>query len=178
MQDNTLKTEKIMPIKDPKEVFVTLLSDVRQNTERSAKFYQELISQAQDPDVKEALESRALITDQALVRLDRCFTLIGEKPVKLSGHLQEVFVEEFKKDLADIQSPVAKTLFILAKVNHLAHVRIGEYVALTAAADLTGHYAVGVLIESCLADKLAFVERTRRLIRNLIETKVRERLAA
>ena len=42
---------------------------------------------------------------------------------------------------------------------------IGEYVALIAAADLTGHDAVGVLLETCLADKLAFVERTRRLIR-------------
>src|SRR5262245_41343555 len=167
-----------MPIKDPKEVFVTLLSDVRQNTERSGKFYQELIPHAQDPDVKEALESRALITEQQLTRLDRCFTLIGEKPVKLSGHLQEVFVEEFKKELSEIQSPVAKTLFLLSKVNHLVHLRIGEYEALIAAADLTGHFAVGVLIESCLADKLAFVERNRRLIRRLIETKVRERIAA
>lgn len=45
------------------------------------------------------------------------------------------------------------------------HLRIGEYMALIAASDVTGHYGVGVLLESCLADKLAFVERTRRLIR-------------
>ncbi len=32
--------------------------------------------------------------------------------------------------------------------------------------------------ESCLADKLAFLERTRRLIRNTIETKHGIRLAA
>jgi len=49
---------------------------------------------------------------------------------------------------------------------------------LIAASDLTGHYAVGVLLESCLADNLAFVERTRRLIRNVIETKVAARMAA
>jgi hypothetical protein len=35
-----------------------------------------------------------------------------------------------------------------------------------------------VLLESCLADKLAFVERTRRLIRNTIEIKHGIRLAA
>jgi len=51
-------------------------------------------------------------------------------------------------------------------------------VALTAAADLAGHHGVGVLLESCLADKLAFVERTRRVIRNLVETKVAERKGA
>jgi hypothetical protein len=43
---------------------------------------------------------------------------------------------------------------------------------------MTGHYGVGVLLESCLADKLAFVERTRRLIRNLIEGRVAAKLAA
>jgi ferritin-like metal-binding protein YciE len=167
-----------MPIKDPKDVFLTLLSDVRQNTERSTKFYTEISQQVQDPDVKEILESRALISEQTLARLDRCFNLIGEKPVKLSGRAQEVFLEDFRKEFNEIQSPAAKKLFVLAKVSHLTNFRIGEYVALTAAADMTEHYAVGVLIESCLADKLAFVERTRRLIRNTVESKLSERLAA
>ena len=122
--------------------------------------------------------SRAFISDQTVDKLDRCFELLGEKPVKGTGRLQEVFIEDFRRELAEIQSPVAKHLFILAKANHLTHLRIGEYVTLTAAADLTGHYAVGVLLESCLADRLAFVERNRRLIRHIAEAKIRERIAA
>jgi len=51
-------------------------------------------------------------------------------------------------------------------------------VALTAAADLTGNYAVGTLLETCLADKLAMAERTKRLLRRAIETRVAERKAA
>jgi ferritin-like metal-binding protein YciE len=54
---------------------------------------------------------------------------------------------------------------------------MGEYAALTAAADVAGHHGVGVLLETCLADKLAFAERNRRLIRNLVEAKVAERAA-
>jgi ferritin-like metal-binding protein YciE len=167
-----------MPIKDPREVFLTLLSDVRQSTERSVKFHQEITQYVQDTDVKEALESQAMIVEQDLARLDRCFTLIGEKPVKLSGRLQEIFVEDFRREVSEIQSPAAKVLFVLTKISHLAHWRAGEYVALTAAADLTGHFGVGVLIESCLADKLAFVERARRLIRNRAEARMAERRAA
>ena len=163
-----------MPVKTPKELFVTLLSDARQSTERSAKLYHEISQAAQDPDIKEALESRAWISGKDLSAIDRCFELIGEKPVQLSGRLQEVFAEDFRRELAEIQSPEAKHLFILAKANRLIHLRIGEYVALIAAADLTGHYGVGVLLESCLADKLAFAERTRRLIRE----KLRRELAA
>jgi ferritin-like metal-binding protein YciE len=167
-----------MAMKDPREVFLTLLSDVRQNNERSAKFHQEVSQHVQDPEVKETLESHAFISQQDLERLDRCFTLIGAKPVKLSGRLHEIFVEDFRREVAEIQSPVAKTLFVLARISQLAHLRMGEYVALTAAADLTGHSAVGVLIESCLADKIAFAERARRLIRNIVETRVSERIAA
>ena len=167
-----------MPVKNPKELFVTLLSDVRQNTERSAKLYQEISSVAQEPDIKEALESRAWIAERDVSAIDRCFQLIGEKPVKLSGRLQEVFVEDFHRELTEIQNPVAKHLFVLAKASHLTHLRIAEFEALAAAADLTGHYAVGVLLESCLADKLVFVDRTRRLIRELVEEKIIDRIAA
>ncbi len=95
--------------------------------------------------------------------------------MKLSGRLQEIFLEDFRNQLNEIQSPVARRLFVLAKVVHLTHLRIGEYIALVAAADTAGHYGVGVLLESCLADKLAFVERTRRLIREVAEVRVAER---
>ena len=167
-----------MPVKNPKELFVMLLSDARQGTERTAKILQEISQAAQDPEIKEALEARVFVSDQVLAKVDQCFKLIGEQPVKLGGRLHDVFVEDFRRELAEIQSPVVKHLFILAKATHLNHFRIAEYAALVAAADITGKHGVGVLLESCLADKLAFVERTRRLIRNIVETKVREKIAA
>jgi len=60
---------------------------------------------------------------------------------------------------------------------HFVHFRVGEYMALTAAADLTGNHAVGLLVESCLADTLVFVERNRRLLRELAEERVAETVA-
>jgi ferritin-like metal-binding protein YciE len=146
-----------------------MLSDLRHSTERATKIYEELGEAAQDPNVKEALQSRAFLQGKILSSLDRCFQLIGEKPVPPSGRLHEVFVEDFRRELAEIENPAAKALI---------HFRIAEYTALIAMADVTGHFGVGVLLESCLADKMAFLERTRRLIRNTIETKHGIRLAA
>jgi ferritin-like metal-binding protein YciE len=168
----------IMPVNNPKELFVRMLSDVRQRTEQATRIYAELAEAAQDPNIKEALQSRSFLQDKDLSSLDRCFTLIGEKPVQLNGRLQDVFMEDFRRELAEIQSPAAKALFILIKANHLMHLRMAEYGALIAMADVTGHFGVGVLLESCLADKLAFVERTRRLIRHTIEVKHAIKLAA
>jgi ferritin-like metal-binding protein YciE len=158
-----------MPIRNPKELFVLMLSDVRQGAERTTAVFQEMSQIADHPDIKEALEARVFLSDKINDTLDKCFEVIGEKPVKLSGRLQEVFVEDFRKELAEIQTPEAKRLYVMSKALHLIHMRIGEYVALIAAADVTGHFAVGVLLESVLAQKLAFVDRTRRLIRSIYE---------
>jgi ferritin-like metal-binding protein YciE len=166
-----------MEAKDAKHIFLMLLSDVRRSTERASKSYQEIGQLAQDPQVKEALESRAFISQSTLEKLDQCFKLINEKPMQLSGRLEEVFVEDFRKELGELKSPAVRHLFILAKLIHLTHLRIGEYKALVAAADLSGHFGVGALLESCLAEKLAFVERTGRLIRHIVEARMEERIA-
>ena len=164
-----------MPMKDVKDVFVTMLSGVRRGTEHSNNFYQELGELAQDQDVKEALNARALVSESILKRLDECFKIIGAQPVKPEGKIHELIVEDFRRELGAIESPEARRLFVLAKMIHLMHLRVGEYMALITAADLTGHYGVGVLLETCLADKLALVDRTRRLIRERVAQKVTSR---
>ena len=157
-----------MSANSPKEVFLFLLSDVRSGAEHAGKLYHEMGELAGRPEIKEVLEARSFVQNKIVSSLDQCFKLIGEKPVPVSGRLREVFAEDFRREIAEIQSPAAKALFVLAKASHLTHLRMGEYVVLIAAADMTGHHGVGLLLESCLADKLALTERIRRMVRHLI----------
>jgi ferritin-like metal-binding protein YciE len=161
-----------MAITTAKELVVAMLSELRHGAERSQKIYQELGEVAQNPEIREALNARGLISSQILTRLDECFRLIGEKPGKVNQRMHDVFIEDFRRELNEIQLPLARKLFVLAKASHLAHLQAGGYVALIAAADTLGNPGVGVLLESCLADKLAFAERTKRLIREQIEQRV------
>src|SRR5262249_1883188 len=160
------------PIKTPKELFVHMLSDLRHGAERSHQIYEELGNAAQEKEIKEALDAREFISSQILSRLDECFRLIGQKPVARNQRLYDPFVESFREELKEIQSPLLRRMFVLSKAIRLMHLRIGEYMALIAAADTLEHPAVGVLLESCLADKLAFAERTKRLIREHLREKV------
>src|SRR5215510_663057 len=164
-----------MSANNPMEVFVLLLSDVRRKTERSIEFFQEVSKIAEEPEVKEALEARGFVAQQSLEKIDEAFKLINQEPVTLSGRIEEVFVEDFRREIAELKSPPVRRLFILAKIVHLTHLRIGEYVALVAAADMTGNFGVGVLLETCLADNLAFVERTRRIITRAAELRAASR---
>jgi ferritin-like metal-binding protein YciE len=147
-------------------------SNVRRATECTTQLFQEFSKVTQNADVKDA---RVFLSQRVVEKLDECFRLVGEEPVKLSGRLQEIFVEDFRKELADIKSPIARELYVLAKGSQWIHLRIGEYEALIAIAEMTGHCGVGVLLESCLADNIAFAERTRRLIRNIIERRRSQR---
>lgn len=161
-----------MPITTPKELCVSMLSELRHGAERSQKIYAELGQAAQNKEIKEALDARELVSSQIMNRLDECFKLIGEKPSKINQRLHDVFIEDFRRELNEIQGPVARKIFVLAKASHLAHLQVASYITLIAAADTMGHPGVGVLLESCLADKLAFMERTRHLIRDHIAEKV------
>ncbi|HET7205240.1 MAG TPA: DUF892 family protein [Terriglobales bacterium] len=166
-----------MPIKTPKELFLMILSDVRQGAEKAEKIYEEIGQLVQDPQVKQALQARAFVSGKVLATLDECFKILGEQPSKLSGRLQEALVEDFRKELAEIEGPVARRIFALMKLNHLAQFRISEYRALIAAAEAVGHHGVSLLLETCLAAKLTFAERTQRFLRELVETRMAERSA-
>jgi ferritin-like metal-binding protein YciE len=161
-----------MPITTPKELCISMLSELRHGAERSKKVYEELGEAAQNPEIKEALDARELVSSQIMNRLDECFKLIGEKPVKINQRLHDVFIEDFRRELNEIHGPIVRKLFVLGKASHLAHLQVASYMALIAVADTLGHPGVGVLLESCVADKLAFMERTRRLIREHIAEKV------
>ena len=161
-----------MTINNTMDAFIVLLSNVRNTTERSNKIYTELGELAQDPEIKAALEARAFVEAGSLAKIDEAFKLIGKEPVELPGKLQEVFVENFRNAFNEIERPAVRRLFVLAKAIQLAHFRMGEWVALVAAADLSGNYGVGVLLETCLAEDLAFAERTRRILRKHAEARI------
>jgi ferritin-like metal-binding protein YciE len=170
-----------MPIKNAKELFVLMLSDVRQGSEKSAKVFQELSQMAQDDDIKQALEARIFVSQKVVETLDQCFTLIGEHPAKLSGPRARMFdalAEDFRKEIGEIQDTRTRRFYVLARLNNLVHLRAAEYKTLIAAADLSGNYGVATLLETCLADKLALAERTQRWIRRLAETELADRIAA
>ena len=120
---------------DPMETFVKLLSHVRQTTDRSNTIYEELAKVAEGEEIKEALAARAFVRTTELEKIDEAFRLIGKKPVELSGKIQEVFVEDFRREIAELTSPLVKKIFVLSKAIHLAHWRVGEWTALVAAAE-------------------------------------------
>jgi len=169
-----------MSIKNPKQIFVLMLSDLRQGTEKTTSIFQKLAELAEDPDIKQTLEARIFVSQKVTETLDQCFKLIGEQPVPLSAtrtRIYEALAEDFKKEVADIQDTKTRRFYILAKLDNLVHLRAAEFKTLVAAADVSGNYGVAALLETCLADKLALAQRTQQWLRRIAETEISEKIA-
>jgi hypothetical protein len=164
----TSKEKIFVQVEHPRGLFEALLSAARQSAEQMTDCLQELDA-VRDTDINEALRAGVFISAKILETLDQCFKLIGALPVKQSGSLQDVFMEDFRLQLAEIRSPTARRLFVLVKTNQLLHLRLGEYLSLIACADMSGHRGVRLLLGTCLADNVVLIETTQRLIRNIIE---------
>jgi hypothetical protein len=82
-----------------------MLRELRHGAERSQKIYHELGEAAQNPEIREALDARELVSSEMLDRLDVCFSLIEEKPAKVNQRLHEVFIEDFRRELNEVQGP-------------------------------------------------------------------------
>ena len=167
-----------MKVKSQKDLFLLTLSDLRKGTEKATRIFEEITQVAQHPDIEEAVEAQAFISLKAIETIDQCFRLLGEEPIAVSGRLVDVFAEGFQNGLREIQSSAARHLFLLANASLLTQLQIAQCMSLIAASKTFRHYGVTVLLESCLADKLAFVERTKMLIREIAEFKGTEGLSA
>jgi ferritin-like metal-binding protein YciE len=161
--------EIVMPNTSTKDLVVSGLNELRQGMERSRKIYEELGRAAQNPRIKEALDARGLISAQNLRRLDECFRLLGEDPVEANPREFELFIEDLREELEEIEAPNARTLFVLDKASRLGQMHEAVYDHLIEAADALGYPAISLLLESCLADRRVFAERTKRLIRQSSE---------
>lgn len=167
-----------MAIDNPKLLFTWMLSGVRLHTENVSTIFEMLSEEAQHDEIKQALQARAFVAHKILSTVDKCFEMIGQQPMKISTRLFDTFLEDFRSQISEMQSPEARRLFVLAKAHEINGLRMGEYTALIEMADASGNYGLGVLLSACQADMWAFQERTRHLLRKLAEGKIEMKLTA
>lgn len=165
-----------MPAKTPKELFVYLLSEIKFHNEKTTKFFQEIVPFAQEQEIKQGIEARIFLHEKIVSTIDQVFKMIGEQPVKITNKMFDIFVEDFTREIGEIQQPILRQLFLLAKVNHVIQFRLAEFKALAKMADITNHFGVGLLLETCFADYLALLDRNEKLMKHLVEMKVLEKV--
>ncbi|MCL5266235.1 MAG: ferritin-like domain-containing protein [Chloroflexi bacterium] len=159
-----------MTIQKAEELFLYTLSHLHNSENHLLRTVQEMSKAAHDKDIKEALELRVYLSKQAISNIEECFRLLGKQPMKVSSRFQDVWMEDFLKELNEIQAPALKALYTIHKVRQIQEMHIAEYAALENMAQLMGNFPVATLLERNLEDKVAFVEQTDEIIREIGRT--------
>jgi len=162
-------------VSTPQELFIALLSNVLRREEKLGDILTRIASVAQDPDIQQAIDSRGWVRDQQVAALKKCFSLLGAEPTQPRTALQEGFVEDFKSQVSEIEGPVAKRLFALAKINNLMRLHANEYAVMAAMADYVDNHGVAVILETCEATNNVLADRARAAIRSTVRERILER---
>ncbi len=171
-----------------KTPFLQKLTELRRGTERSIKVLAQVSEMAHSPKTKETLAQRAFIFERIGAILDECFRLLHEEPATSIRDASDMFVKGFGHRVAQITNPSDRDDFALTYANCLVQFRLDEYLGLIATSSLAGNYvnrvvtskalAIGVLLESCFAERLASIERIGRRIRSAMDVKIPRNIAA
>jgi ferritin-like metal-binding protein YciE len=78
-------------IENSYELFILLLSNVQQGTELTTQMFQDFSKITQNAEAKEALAARVFVSQRVVEKLDECFKVIGDEPVKLSAPVPVTF---------------------------------------------------------------------------------------
>ncbi len=151
-----------------KAPFLQKLTEFRRGTERSIKVLAEISKMALSPKTKETLAERVFVFERIGAILDECFRLLREEPATSTRGGSDTFVKSVGHKVAQITNSSDRDNFTLTYANYLVQFRLDEYLGLIAASSLAGNYviwvvtskalAVGVLLESCFAERLASME--------------------
>ena len=166
-----------MAMGNAEQLFDAMLSDVYARENVQSGFWDQIAQQTQDPEVKEIATVRGYFAKQNAANIEKAFQMLGRQPGQTNVQAYKTMIEDWRKELDQIQRPGVRALFVLAKIRHVQNWRIGEYMTLSLMAEATGHTAVASLLEHNLADTVDFVERTRERFRERVWQTVAGRVA-
>ena len=158
-----------MIVESPKDFFEFLLSSAAEDAERLPQALEQLSRDVEDKNIGDVLNAQAIVLRNMISVLGRCFRFLGCQRTETHGRLLDMFIEEHRRDLAEISSPTARRLCVLTQASALIQFSIGEFATLIAIAEMIGNSGVCLLLDGCLAENTAFIERTKRLIGSIVE---------
>jgi ferritin-like metal-binding protein YciE len=156
-----------MAIQSGEDLFLTILSRVHESEKRLLSAVQELSHMAEDKYVKDMLDVRAFLTQQEVSNIEECFRLMGKQPVPTDTRFHEVWLEDTRRELQEIQLPILKGLYIVTAIHRIQNYHIAQYAALITMSEYAGYDAVTTLLRRNMADKMEFIERTNEFIREV-----------
>lgn len=156
-----------MPMQSPMDLFMHEMGDIYDAENRIAQMLPQLISEAQDGQVKSALQQHLQETQQQIQNLDQCFQAMGGQPQRETCAAIQGLKTEHDTFLKEKPSADILQMFDLGAAAKTEHYEIASYTGLIEKSQLMGQQQVTSLLQQNLQQEQAMLQRVMQASQQL-----------
>jgi ferritin-like metal-binding protein YciE len=148
-----------MALDTMQDLLVEELKDLYNAEQQLMKALPEILDKVCNPSLKEAFTSHLAETEGHVVRLERIFYGLGERPEGKKCKGMEGLLDEADDLVSEKGADSVRDAGIIAHAQRIEHYEIAAYGCAIAFAELLGHQDVVTLLEETLAEEKAADEK-------------------
>jgi ferritin-like metal-binding protein YciE len=141
------------------DLLLDQLRDLYSAEQQLVKALPKIVEKVVTPTLREAFESHFHETEGQVIRLERVFNGLGEKPTGKKCRGMEGLLEEADEMLSERGSETVRDAGIIAAAQRVEHYEIAGYGCAISFAQLLGHQDIVTLLEETLAEEKAADEK-------------------
>lgn len=139
------------------------LGDIYNAEQMILKTLQQMTSESQDQQAKDAYQMHQQQTQQQIQNLDQCFQLLGTQPQQVTCYAVQGLKQEHDHFLQENPSPMLIDLFDLGAAEKTEHYEIASYTGLIEKARLMGQQQVAQLLRQNLQQEQHMAQLVRQI---------------
>lgn len=145
------------------DIFEDILKDIYWAENHLAKALPKMARASYNNELKEAFESHLKETQGQIVRLEKCFMLLGIKPKGKKCPAMEGLVEEGQEAISEHSSGHARDAALIGAAQKVEHYEISSYGTLRTMATVLGRVQCAELMEANKDEEAEADEKLTRL---------------
>ncbi len=137
------------------DLFLHQLQDVYYAENQITKALPKMTAKATDPELKQGFETHLEETEGQIVRLERVFELLGEKPKAVTCPAIDGIIKEANEVAGEIADTAVLDAALIASAQAVEHYEITRYGTLIAWADQLGRSEIAAILKETLDEEYA-----------------------
>ncbi len=135
-----------MPITDAQELFLHELAEIHDAEHRFIEGQQEMVENATDRDLKDAIREHLEQTRLHAENVERVFAELAQEPRREDNEVAKGLVSEAREGIQEAQGDALCDAVIVSAVIKVEHFEMGSYRSLVTAANLMGQAEIECLL--------------------------------
>jgi ferritin-like metal-binding protein YciE len=142
-----------MEVDTLRDLFVKELSDIYSAEKQIVQALPKMAKAASFPELRRAFENHLEQTKGHLERLDKVFTIFGEKPKRVKCKGMEGLIEEGAEIIKEKGEPAAKDAGLIAAAQRVEHYEMAAYGTVRTYAETLGEDEAAQLLQTTLEEE-------------------------